>query len=70
MYAGVFIFTAGILLNELVLMIQGVSDLYYVNVSYSSEMLLVIAIIMFSGITLVNISQRKIINKTDINHIL
>lgn len=69
MYAGIFIFTTGIILNEVVLMIQGVADLNYVSVPYSNEMLLVIAVIMFSGIALLNWSQRKIMKETDLNHI-
>ncbi|MEO7292894.1 MAG: hypothetical protein ABIW34_07315, partial [Ginsengibacter sp.] len=69
MYAGIFIFTSGIILNEVVLMVQGIADLNYVNVPYTNEILLVIAVIMFSGIALFNLSQMKIMNETDINHI-
>ncbi len=70
MYAGVFIFTAGIILNEVILTILGVSNLYYSNVPYTNEMLLVIALIMFIALSLLIISQIKIISDTDINHSL
>lgn len=70
MYQGVFIFTTGIILNEIVLMIQGISNIYYINVPYTNEMLLVIALIMFIGVSLLIISQIKIMSDTDINHSL
>lgn len=69
MFAGVFIFTAGIILNEVVLMMQGIADLNYVSVPYTNEMLLVTALIMLSGIALLNFSQAKLMNSADINHI-
>lgn len=69
MCAGVFVFTAGIILNEVVLMIQGISDINYINIPYTNEMLLVISLIMLLGISLVNYSQIKVIRETDLNHI-
>ncbi|MBA2250668.1 MAG: hypothetical protein H0W12_10825 [Chitinophagaceae bacterium] len=59
MYAGIFIFTAGIILNEMILTIQGIADLYYIAIPFINEMLLAISIIMLLGIFLFNISQRK-----------
>lgn len=70
MYVGVFIFTAGIILNEIVLMIQGFTDLNYIVIPYSSEILLIIATIMFLGLSLLTISQTKIISGTDLDHSL
>jgi hypothetical protein len=70
MYTGTFIFTAGIILNEIILMIQGISDLNYIPIPYSNEMLLVAGIIMFLGLCLLTFSQTKIIPGTDLNHIL
>ena len=51
--AGIIIFTSGIVINEVLLMIQGVSALNYESVPYTNELLLVAAIIMFSGLLLV-----------------
>jgi hypothetical protein len=59
MYPGIFIFTAGVILNELVLTIQGIADLYYIAIPYTNEMLLAVAIIMLLGIFLFTLSQRK-----------
>lgn len=69
MYAGIFIFTSGIILNEIVLMIEGISYLNYAGIPYTNEILLAIAVIMFTGILLLNISQRKISSHNDLNHI-
>lgn len=57
--AGIFIFTIGIILNEVVLMIQGISNLNYTYIPNTNEALLLIGIIMFVGILLLNISQGK-----------
>lgn len=54
-----WIFTAGILFNETLLMIQGVSAMYYVNVPYINELLLFAALLMFSGLLVLNMSQVK-----------
>jgi len=62
--AGIFIFTVGIILNEVVLMIQGISNLNYTYIPNTNEALLLIGIIMFAGILLVNISQGKNYKKT------
>ena len=56
---GIYIFTAGIIINEVLLMLQGIYDLFYINIPYMSEMLLAAAIIMFTGITFTVISQFK-----------
>lgn len=69
MYSGIFVFTAGIILNEIVLMIQGIIYLNYISIPYTNEMLLVMAIIMFLGILLCNFSQIRISPDTDIDHI-
>lgn len=54
---GVTIFTAGIFLNEAVLMIQGVASFSYTVIPYTNELLLGIALLMFTGITFVVLSQ-------------
>ncbi len=48
--AAFIIFIAGIILNELLLMIQGVADLQYYAIPYLNHLLLAAAIIMFIGI--------------------
>jgi hypothetical protein len=55
--AGIIIFSTGIFLNEILLMIQGVSDLTYHGVPYINELLLIAAIVLFTGIATVNYGQ-------------
>ena len=64
---GIFIFTSGIIINEIFLMTQGVAALGYNSVPYINEVLLVAALIMFSGLLLLVISQKKKY-KSDLNH--
>jgi len=54
---GVFIFVAGIIINELLLMIQGVAALSYKSIPYINILLLFAALILFSGICIMFISQ-------------
>lgn len=62
---GIWIFISGIIINEILLMLQGTLGLSYVNVPFINEFLLVAAIIMFSGILLFNInSGNKKINNS------
>ena len=56
---GIVIFIAGIILNELLLMIQGLSYMNYMTVPYVNEMLLAAAIVMFAGILLLVFGLRK-----------
>jgi hypothetical protein len=51
---GIFIFIAGIILNELLLMIQGISYMNNISVPLINEFLLGAAVIMFSGVLLFN----------------
>ncbi len=53
------VFIVGILLNETVLMLQGMSFLNLVTVPYSNELLFSIAIIMFSGAFGLYLSQKR-----------
>ena len=55
----IYLFTAGIIINEVLLMLQGIFDLFYINIPFMSEMLLAAAVIMFAGITFTVISQFK-----------
>lgn len=63
--AALWIFTAGIFFNELLLMIQGVSAMYYVNIPHMNELLLVAALVLFTGLLVLNVSQLK---KADKNY--
>ncbi len=56
--AGIIIFVSGIILNELLLMAQGLSYMNYIAVPYINEMLLGAAVIMFGGIIVLNLKLR------------
>ncbi|MEI7734452.1 MAG: hypothetical protein WCI49_03255 [Ferruginibacter sp.] len=55
---GAGIFAAGIIINEIFLMTQGVAALEYINIPIINESLLLAALIMLTGITVLNISQQ------------
>ena len=57
---GIFIFVAGIIVNELLLMVQGVAALTYTGIPHINEMLIVAAMILFSGILTMLISRFKL----------
>ncbi|HUH33944.1 MAG TPA: hypothetical protein VLZ28_08310, partial [Daejeonella sp.] len=57
--SGVFIFVAGVIINELLLMVQGVAGLTYTNVPYANILLLIAALILFGGIAMIFISCLK-----------
>ena len=62
--AGAFIFVSGIILNEIFLMAQGITNMTYTYFESINILLLTAATIMFTGILLMNIGQwgnRKII---------
>ncbi|GAB2829751.1 hypothetical protein [Ferruginibacter profundus] len=65
--AGVIIFTSGIIVNEIFLMTQGVAALTYTNIPFINEALLIAALIMFTGLLLLLVSQNKKY-KSDFNH--
>ena len=52
---GIKVFVAGILLNEILLMLQGVSGLEYIIVPYIDFGLFIAALVLFSGILLMNL---------------
>lgn len=56
--SAVKIFVAGIIMNELLLMVQGIAAMTYTPLPYINEMLLAAALIMLSGITMITISQK------------
>ncbi|MFT3946348.1 MAG: hypothetical protein QM763_05175 [Agriterribacter sp.] len=53
------IFTAGVIANEVLLMLQGITAISFIALPYSNELLLAAAIMLAAGIFLLNISQRK-----------
>lgn len=56
---GIVIFTAGVIVNELFLMIQGFAALNYITVPLINELLFFASIVICSGIILVNYGHRK-----------
>ncbi|MBS1749505.1 MAG: hypothetical protein JST63_06355 [Bacteroidetes bacterium] len=56
--SGVILATAGILLNEIFLMIQGISDMSYIPIPSVNFLLLLAAIVLFLGFLIVFISQQ------------
>ena len=61
-YTGVTIFVTGIIINEILLMIEGAAALTYTSIPFINELLFVAALIMFSGLLVLNVSIR---NRTD-----
>jgi hypothetical protein len=67
--AGVYLFVAGVILNEVLLMIQGVASLDYVAVPFINEGLLITALILLAGsLWLFLNTKNKNILETDFNH--
>jgi hypothetical protein len=58
-YTGLAVFIAGVLLNEAILMIQGAGDIWYIAIPHTELLLLAAAIILFSGMLLLNIGLSK-----------
>ncbi len=59
-YAGIVVFVTGIFLNELLLMVQGISAITGTWVPYTNESLLGAALVLFTGILLMNLSIKTI----------
>jgi hypothetical protein len=60
---GIFIFASGVIINEMLLMIQGVAAITYTAVPYINEMLLGTAIVLFTGALLMSFTNKNIIKK-------
>lgn len=56
---GIFVFVAGIIINELLLMVQGVAALTYTGVPYINMMLLLAAAILFTGNLIIFLSRME-----------
>lgn len=61
--AGIILFVSGVFLNELLLMIQGITALGYIHLGYVNELLFVIAFIMVAGLLFLNLGQYFITTK-------
>ena len=59
----VFLFAAGVIINELLLMIQGVAAISYINVPFINEFLLMAAGILFTGVFLLFFTSQNIFKK-------
>ena len=53
------IFVAGVFLNELVLAVQGIASFSYTVIPFANEFLFIVAALIFSGIFILVLSQRK-----------
>jgi len=58
--AGVIVFISGILLNETLLMTQGVADINYTGIPFINILLLAAATVMFTGIFILNLGLRHL----------
>ena len=56
---GIMIFVAGIIINEILLMVQGISYMNYINVPYINQLLLGAAICMFCGVLLLTLGLNR-----------
>ncbi|MBS1932444.1 MAG: hypothetical protein JST96_00495 [Bacteroidetes bacterium] len=54
---GIKIFVSGIIINELLLMIQGICDLFYIDLPAINLLLLFAAFILFSGMLIINTAR-------------
>lgn len=59
---GIKIFIAGVIINELLLMIQGIAAMTFTPTPFINESLLAAAIIIFIGLIFLNLSQKKSAN--------
>jgi hypothetical protein len=64
--AGIKIFVAGVIINELLLMIQGVAAMNYMPIQFINELLLGAALFILTGIAILFFSQLK--QQSDFNH--
>ena len=60
---GVFIFAGAVILNEVLLMVQGVSAITYTSIPFINEMLLGTALLLFTGAFLMAFTKRNIFKK-------
>jgi hypothetical protein len=56
---GVWIFVSGIIITEVLLMLQGVTGMSYIIIPFINESLLLAAVIMLSGIIIFNLNSNR-----------
>lgn len=57
--SGVYIFTAAVIINEILLMLQGVAAIGYHSIPFINELLLCAAILLFTGALLMAFTNKK-----------
>ena len=60
---GVFIFAGAVILNEILLMVQGVAAITYTAIPFINEMLLATACLLFTGALLMALTKNNILEK-------
>jgi hypothetical protein len=63
-----FVFIAGVVLNEFLLLVQGVASLNYLAIPYISEGLFVTAVVLFAGALRMYLQTKKNIAERDPDH--
>jgi hypothetical protein len=60
-YAGIIVFICGIISTEILLLLQGSADIFYIIIPFINELLFVAALMLFAGILLINLglSEKK-----------
>ena len=61
---GILIFIAGFIFNELLLLVEGLGAITYTAIPFVNELLLFAAIVMFSGLLILNVAGKKYAGKT------
>ena len=61
---GISIFVAGFIFNELLLLVEGLGAITYTAIPYVNEVLLFAAVVMFSGLLILNVSAKKYAGNT------
>ena len=60
---GIFIFASAVIVNEILLMVQGVAAITYTAIPYINEMLLGTAFFLFTGALLISFTNKNILRK-------
>jgi hypothetical protein len=55
---GIITLTTGIIVNEIMLMVQGVTAMNYSGIPFINEILFITALVMFTGLATINFSQQ------------
>ncbi|MEO7176615.1 MAG: hypothetical protein ABI002_12555 [Saprospiraceae bacterium] len=57
---GLLLFIIGVILNEAILGTQGIASVFYINFPYVNEILFGIALLIFAGVSLIQIPQKDV----------